>query len=199
VFTIAGKQLGATDERDLFAWAIELCGTIGPRALLLENVRGLSLPRFAAYRQHVLDRLAELGYVADWRLLHASRYGVPQLRPRFVLVALRPEDFAYFSWPEPQGDPATVGETLVDLMAANGRDLEGRRRLPDHGPGPAPPAGPDGDPCLRAGPRPSAPRLQNRGRPALGRRCLSTGEFRAFVGQDDHRRHEAFAHPVKIS
>ena len=120
-FTIAGKQLGATDERDLFAWAIELCGVVGPRALLLENVRGLSLPRFAAYRQHVLDRLAELGYAADWRLLHASDYGVPQLRPRFVLVAMRPEDFAYFSWPEPaRPSTPTVGETLLDLMAANG-------------------------------------------------------------------------------
>ena len=119
-FTIAGKQLGATDERDLFAWAIELCGTIRPRALLLENVRGLSLPRFAAYRQRVIDRLAELGYAADWRLLHASHYGVPQLRPRFVLVAMRPEDLAYFGWPETEGDPGTVGETLAGLMAANG-------------------------------------------------------------------------------
>jgi DNA (cytosine-5)-methyltransferase 1 len=120
-FTIAGKQLGATDERDLFAWAIELCGTVQPRALMLENVRGLSLPRFAAYRQHVLDRLAELGYAADWRLLHASDYGVPQLRPRFVLVALRPADFAYFTWPSPRpGDTPTVGETLLDLMTANG-------------------------------------------------------------------------------
>jgi DNA (cytosine-5)-methyltransferase 1 len=119
-FTIAGKQLGATDERDLFAWAIELCGVVAPRALLLENVRGLSLPRFAAYRQHVLDRLAEFGYAADWRLLHASDYGVPQLRPRFVLVAMRPEDFAYFSWPEPAGQSPTVGETLQDLMAARG-------------------------------------------------------------------------------
>jgi DNA (cytosine-5)-methyltransferase 1 len=120
-FTIAGKQLGATDERDLFAWAIELCGTVQPRALLLENVRGLSLPRFAAYRQHVLDRLTELGYAADWRLLQAADYGVPQLRPRFVLVAMRPADFAYFTWPEPRpGDTATVGDTLFDLMAANG-------------------------------------------------------------------------------
>jgi DNA (cytosine-5)-methyltransferase 1 len=119
-FTIAGKQLGAADERDLFAWAVELCGVVAPRALLLENVRGLSLPRFAAYRQHVLDRLGELGYAADWRLLHASDYGVPQLRPRFVLVAMRPEDFAYFSWPEPAGQPPTVGETLRDLMAARG-------------------------------------------------------------------------------
>jgi DNA (cytosine-5)-methyltransferase 1 len=120
-FTIAGKQLGASDERDLFAWAIELCATVRPRALLLENVRGLSLPRFAAYRQHVLDRLAELGYAADWRLLQASDYGVAQLRPRFVLVAMRPEDFGYFSWPEARPEEtATVGETLLDLMAANG-------------------------------------------------------------------------------
>jgi DNA (cytosine-5)-methyltransferase 1 len=119
-FTIAGKQLGATDERDLFAWAIELCGVVAPRALLLENVRGLSLPRFAAYRQHVLDRLTELGYAADWRLLHASHYGVPQLRPRFVLAAMRPEDFAYFSWPEPAGQSPTVGGMLRDLMAARG-------------------------------------------------------------------------------
>jgi DNA (cytosine-5)-methyltransferase 1 len=119
-FTVAGRQLGATDERDLFAWAIELCGTVAPRALLLENVRGLSMPRFAAYRQRVLDRLAELGYAAGWRLLHASGYGVPQLRPRFVLVAMRPDDFAYFRWPAPQGAPPTVGEALGALMAANG-------------------------------------------------------------------------------
>src|SRR5262249_50862561 len=63
----------------------------------------------------------QLGYVADWRLLHASDYGVPQLRPRFVLVAMRPVDFAYFTWPEPSGEPPqTVGVTLRDLMAANG-------------------------------------------------------------------------------
>ncbi len=89
-FTVAGRRLGAADERDLFAWAVELCQVIRPRALLLENVRGLSASRFGAYRQHVLDRLRELGYVPGWRLLHASDFGVPQLRPRFVLVALRP-------------------------------------------------------------------------------------------------------------
>jgi len=91
-FTVAGRQLGATDERDLFAWAVELCGRIRPRALLLENVRGLSLNRFGAYRQHVLDRLREFGYVPGWQLLQASDFGVPQLRPRSVLVAVRAED-----------------------------------------------------------------------------------------------------------
>jgi DNA (cytosine-5)-methyltransferase 1 len=120
-FTVAGRQLGATDERDLFAWAVELCGVIQPRALLLENVRGLSTRRFSAYRQHVLDRLAELGYVPGWRLLHAADFGVPQLRPRTVLVALRAQDAPWFRWPSPSPrPPATVGQTVGDLMAARG-------------------------------------------------------------------------------
>ena len=120
-FSIAGKQLGSGDERDLFAWAVELAvNEVKPRALLLENVRGLSMPRFAAYRQHVLDRLASVGYVGDWRLLQASDFGVAQLRPRFVLVALQPEDARYFTWPEPITSELTVGETLRDLMSQNG-------------------------------------------------------------------------------
>lgn len=119
-FSIAGRQLGASDERDLFAWAVEQVGVIQPRGLMLENVRGLSQPRFDAYRQQILDRLAELGYVAFWKLLHASDFGVPQLRPRFVLVALRPEDAPYFKWPEPVAEPQTVGKVLKRLMAEGG-------------------------------------------------------------------------------
>ena len=120
-FTVAGRQLGAADERDLFAWAVELCGIVRPRALLLENVRGLSTRRFSAYRQHAADRLAELGYVPGWRVLQAADFGVPQLRPRTVLVALLPEDAPWFRWPWPDGrGPATVGQTVGDLMGARG-------------------------------------------------------------------------------
>lgn len=119
-FSIAGKQLGANDERDLFAWAVEQVEYMRPKALLLENVRGLSMHRFAGYRQHVLDRLQEFGYVGEWRLLHASDFGVPQLRPRFVLVALQEEYAEYFYWPEPRETAPTVGEALVDLMSVNG-------------------------------------------------------------------------------
>lgn len=119
-FSVAGKQLGSSDERDLFAWAIEQVAVIRPRALLLENVRGLAAARFSGYRQRVLDRLAEFGYVGDWRVLHAADFGVAQLRPRFVLIAMRPEDAAYFRWPEPEQEPVTVAEAIGDLMAANG-------------------------------------------------------------------------------
>ncbi|MFB0838885.1 DNA cytosine methyltransferase [Arthrobacter sp. E44] len=119
-FSLAGKQLGSSDERDLFAWAVEAAGRMQPDAVLLENVRGLSMPRFAGYRQAVLDRFAELGYRADWRLLEAKDFGVPQLRPRFILVALRDEFAPYFSWPEPTPAVQTVGSAIYDLMAANG-------------------------------------------------------------------------------
>ncbi|MGN9786001.1 DNA cytosine methyltransferase [Nonomuraea sp. ZG12] len=119
-FTTAGQQLGATDERDLFAWAIEQVGIIRPRALLLENVRGLNQPRFAGYRQHVLDRLREFGYAAEWRLVNACDHSVPQLRPRLILIAMQPDDLAYFHWPTPVGNPPTVGQALLPLMSANG-------------------------------------------------------------------------------
>lgn len=119
-FSIAGKQLGALDERDLFAWAVELLPVVKPRALLLENVRGLATKRFAGYREHVLDRLEELGYRAAWRLMQASDYGVPQLRPRFVLVALLADEADAFRWPEPTPTMMTVGSVLHDYMAAGG-------------------------------------------------------------------------------
>lgn len=119
-FSIAGKQLGALDERDLFAWAVETVGSMKPRALMLENVRGLSEPRFSAYRQHVLERLDNFGYKAEWKLLHANEFGVPQLRPRFVLVAMKSEDMAHFHWPESAPTSRTVGEVLRPLMAAGG-------------------------------------------------------------------------------
>ena len=50
-FSIAGKQLGELDERDLFPEAIRLTREMRPRAILLENVRGFATPRFAPYRQ----------------------------------------------------------------------------------------------------------------------------------------------------
>lgn len=120
-FSAAGKQLGSSDERDLFAWAIEQVDVIKPRAVMLENVRGLAGPRFSAYRQRVLDELFKFGYVGEWKLLTSADFGVPQLRPRFVLVAMRFEDQQYFHWPEPTvSEHISIGDALFDLMSANG-------------------------------------------------------------------------------
>lgn len=119
-FSTAGKQLGHEDERDLFPEALRLAKEIRPRAVLLENVAGFASKKFTDYRLNIFAELAELGYIVKARLIQASELGVPQLRPRFILVALRPEDYARFSLDfEPLPAP-TVGETLSDLMKSGG-------------------------------------------------------------------------------
>jgi DNA (cytosine-5)-methyltransferase 1 len=119
-FSIAGKQLGADDERDLFPRALRLVEECEPTAVMLENVRGLATARFAGYRERVVRHLQDLGYDVDWQVLNACEFGVPQLRPRFILVAAKRDIGWHFQWPNPVGTPLTVGEALHDLMAADG-------------------------------------------------------------------------------
>lgn len=117
-FSIAGKQLGADDERDLFPEALRLVREARPAAVMLENVKGLASIRFAPYRQSILDNLDALGYDADWRLFNSSQFGVSQLRPRFILVAMRRRQFKKFEWPTSQGTPPTVGQLLLGPMSS---------------------------------------------------------------------------------
>jgi DNA (cytosine-5)-methyltransferase 1 len=94
-----------------------------PRAVMLENVRGLLEPRFSDYRVNLDAQFDRMGYRSEWRLLQASDFGVPQLRPRVVCVAMRRRLMTHFTWPTPttpNGTAATVGETLRELMAAGG-------------------------------------------------------------------------------
>jgi len=119
-FSVAGKQLGADDERDLFPAAIRLVEICKPLAVMLENVRGILDPRFDGYREQVLARLSELGFSGEWKLLHASDFGVPQLRPRAVLVALRHELWRTFDWPSRKRRAPSVGVALYPLMASRG-------------------------------------------------------------------------------
>ncbi len=128
-FSKAGKQLGQTDDRDLFPEALRLIDECRPRAVMLENVRGLLDACFDEYRASIMQKLKKLGYIADWRLLNASDFSVPQLRPRVVFVALRRELVEHFSWPEPNKErPPTVGGALFDLMASRGWLGAGRWR-----------------------------------------------------------------------
>jgi site-specific DNA-cytosine methylase len=88
-FSKAGKQLGSDDERDLFPEALRLVDECRPKAVMLENVRGFLDAVFSDYRMSLRKELKSLGYDANWHLLNASDFGVPQLRPRVVVVAIR--------------------------------------------------------------------------------------------------------------
>ena len=119
-FSIAGKQLGSSDDRDMFPAALDIVREARPRAVLLENVPGLASSKFDDYRSYLFEKLSVMGYQVSSKVLEASDYGVPQLRPRFIIVALREADFPYFAWPLPHDQQRFAGEALVDLMGANG-------------------------------------------------------------------------------
>lgn len=122
-FSIAGQQLGADDERDLIPAFLRLVGEIQPSAVMMENVKGLLQQRFRPYREQILQQLKELGYIpVMWSVLNACDYGVPQLRPRSVLVALKPEFADQFTPPTPSGAHVSVGEALAESMRARGLD-----------------------------------------------------------------------------
>lgn len=113
---------------------------------MIENVRGILEPPevFIEYRNSILDTLRDLGYLVPdvdpnqsasaqdvamrkvWRRLDAKHFGVPQLRPRAILVAIhrsavRPGN-AGFQWPiGVKGDEVTVFKKLEKSMLARCR------------------------------------------------------------------------------
>ncbi|WP_306322315.1 MULTISPECIES: DNA cytosine methyltransferase [unclassified Streptomyces] len=119
-FSLAGKQLGKHDERDLFPYMLDLVDELEPKAVLIENVRGLLEPyeKFRDYREEILTELRRLGYKkCYWEVLEAKNYGVPQLRPRAILVALKKEYFPFFEKKKPETKPLlTVAMALKDTM-----------------------------------------------------------------------------------
>jgi DNA (cytosine-5)-methyltransferase 1 len=120
-FTVAGKQLGKDDERNLFPAALRVISEVQPRALIIENVRGFLDSVFEDYRQSLKNELSNLGYESEWKLLNASDFGVPQLRPRVVIVAIQKGLWPNFDWKDvPAVSRRTVGEALYESIAARG-------------------------------------------------------------------------------
>ncbi|MCG7524540.1 DNA (cytosine-5-)-methyltransferase [Streptomyces sp. OfavH-34-F] len=136
-FSHAGKQLGKDDERDLFPRILELADELRPEAVMIENVRGIKDAKFEEYRTYIEARLQGgwathpvtgivedfegLGYqVCEWEVLEASDFGVPQLRPRAVLVAIRKDVLGdlKFVWPTATGSPVSVYQALRESMKA---------------------------------------------------------------------------------
>ena len=117
-FSIGGKHRGHDDERDMFAAMVDIVEKLKPRAIIVENVRGLTRPKFSNYFAYVLlrfefpeirrlageewtDHLARLErhktsgnrsgltYEVVHRVLNAANFGVPQKRERVFIVGFR--------------------------------------------------------------------------------------------------------------
>jgi DNA (cytosine-5)-methyltransferase 1 len=120
-FSIAGKQLGADDDRDMFPSMLKIVKDVRPRAVLIENVRGILTERFTPFRRNIDKILDGMGFDIYWTAFNAANFGVPQMRFRVFLVALRRGATAPLQWPIATEGPAqTVGTAIGDLMGERG-------------------------------------------------------------------------------
>lgn len=129
-FSIGGKHRGHEDERNMFPELISAVRAIRPKAVLVENVRGLARPSFAKYfgyielmltypelarrqseewvdhrarleQHHTAGRIRGLNYKVVHQVLNAADYGIPQRRERLFIVALRADLGVEWAFPQP--------------------------------------------------------------------------------------------------
>ena len=85
-FSTAGRRRLDGDRRNMFPEVFRAVRKVRPRALLLENVRGMLMGDARVYLDSVVRRLGELGYEISWRLVNCADYSVPQRRERIFIV-----------------------------------------------------------------------------------------------------------------
>lgn len=88
-FSYAGKQLGFADTRGTLFFEVErILKKYKPKFCFLENVRGLTTHDGGNTFNTIVQRLKDIGYSVEYRLINASSMGVPQNRTRIYIVAL---------------------------------------------------------------------------------------------------------------
>ena len=118
-FSVYNHQRGTADGRSsLVGRYLEFVGILRPRWVLMENVPGLLSVSDGAFLAHVVKSLRARGYQVAYRVLDASRFGVPQRRHRLVLLGSREkkgpaEIFLALQSRRPRR--ATVGQAFGDL------------------------------------------------------------------------------------
>jgi DNA (cytosine-5)-methyltransferase 1 len=108
-FSIMGKGHGFADTRGTLFFEIErIVRRHRPSMLLLENVKQLRTHDRGRTLEAILQSLEAIGYAADWRVLNALDFGLPQKRERILIVGFVDADMLRkFEWP--------MGERRYDL------------------------------------------------------------------------------------
>ena len=105
-----GGSMPAIQHRWSATWARRRAGPVprdaanssgaDPRAVMIENVRGITGRKFDDYRAELIKEFKELGFeCCGWEVLDAADFGVPQNRLRAVLVVMKPNAASTFAGP----------------------------------------------------------------------------------------------------
>ncbi len=91
-FSVAGKQLGADDPRDLWPATLSVIRVVRPAYVFLENVPGLVAWNDGERVADIIGSLAGMGYVGSHGVLGANDAGAAHLRKRWWCVAYADSD-----------------------------------------------------------------------------------------------------------
>lgn len=113
-WSIAGKNLGFDDSRgQLWNDALFLLNKARPKAFIFENVKGLADPRNKNALRFIMETIAKAGYSANFYLLNAFDYGVPQNRVRIYIIGFKERKFATkFRLPQKQNHNSTLAQVI---------------------------------------------------------------------------------------
>ncbi len=89
-FSVAGK-MDENDERSKLIWSYaKVIETVKPKAFVMENVKALAvLDRWASIRVALMQKFIDLGYSANFIVLNASDFDVPQARERVFFIGFK--------------------------------------------------------------------------------------------------------------
>ena len=96
-FSTAGKNIRGDPRNALMACFTRFIEDLAPRSVLIENVPALAWRRSRHVLARVREELHAHGYTHDVIVAHAEGYGVPQLRRRLFVLAVRGTDA--IRWP----------------------------------------------------------------------------------------------------
>lgn len=123
-----GRRPEHDGRRDLWESFLQIVELSTPEAVLMENVPDMALDRGMVILRTMIERLEDLGYNVEERVIDTSRYGVPQFRHRLILVALAKG--RAFSWPGETGK-VSVENAIGDLPEVEGGWRPNNGDVPD--------------------------------------------------------------------
>ncbi|MEB3283636.1 MAG: DNA (cytosine-5-)-methyltransferase [Lyngbya sp.] len=88
-FSLAGRQKGGEDSRDLFPEFIRAILEIEPLVFVAENVPALVSKKFARYVGEMIISPLSKKYTLTHFILDASSFGIPQVRKRVFFVGFK--------------------------------------------------------------------------------------------------------------
>ncbi|AUT62891.1 DNA cytosine methyltransferase [Paraburkholderia terrae] len=118
-FSTAGARKFGDGRNQLFLEFVRLLRAFAPRAFVMENVRGMVVGKMRLIFADIIRELKASGYTVSARVLVAGHYGVPQMRPRMIIVGIRNDLAArgvVASHPKPFALAPTVREAWHGLV-----------------------------------------------------------------------------------